>query len=248
MFVGGCAQGLSQQQRAWFTGGKDCYARKDYARAVESLGRFLIEVREGREAAEALYIRGMSNAQLGRRQMAYVDLRTCAQVAAGRPDMAAQAYVVLGTLHFEDEQWGAAAQSYRAAADRLQNTPPKDHVLFRLGICRERLGQWRLALGHYAELTRLFSSGQYVKPALRRLDLRADYFAVQCGAFRTQTNARNLVTDLTRKGLNVNIREETRGRTPLYVVLAGRYENYDDARGQLEMIKKNFVPDALLWP
>ena len=78
--------------------------------------------------------------------------------------------------------------------------------------------------------------------------MRAEHFAVQCGAFRQRSNAESLRAELNGKALDAYIREETRGRTAMYVVLVGRYASYDNARAQLAMIKENFAADALLWP
>jgi tetratricopeptide (TPR) repeat protein len=245
--LGGCANQLTKQQQMWLAQGQECYERNDYAGAIQQLNYFLREVSEGPEVAQALYVRGMSNAQAGHRQQAYEDLRRCVTVPS-RADIAWRTYFVLGTLHFEDEQWSLAAESLRAAADRMAAEPPKDLALFRLGLCRERMGQWQAALNAYTELVRTFGSGVYVAAAQRRLELRADHFAIQCGAFRERANAETLRADLNGKALDAYIQEEFRGRTAMYIVLVGRYASYDDARAQLAMIKQQFVPDALLWP
>ena len=246
--LSGCAgSGLTTAQQADLDQGLACYERNDYGRALAQLDRFLGEVEEGPEVAQALYIRGLCNAQLGRRSSAYADLHRCAELPTDT-DIAWRNYIVLGTLYFEDEKWVQAAQSLRAAADRMPNAPPKDFVLFRLGLCHERMGQWQAALGFFGEIPRLFTSGAYLKAAQRRLRIKASHHAVQCGAFGEKANAQKLVTDLEQQGLEPYIFEETRGRAPLYVVLVGKYQSYDDVRGQLSMIKQHFVDDALLWP
>jgi tetratricopeptide (TPR) repeat protein len=245
--LGGCAGHLTKQQQMWLAQGQACYERNDYTRAIQHLTRFLSEVNEGPEVPQALYIRGMSNAQAGHRQQAYTDLRRCAALQSDS-DVAWRTYFVLGTLHFEDQQWSLAAESLRAATERMAAEPPQDLALFRLALCHERTGRWPAALRVHAELVRTFNSGTFVTAARRRLALGADHFAVQCGAFRQKSNAVNLVAELGRKALDARIFEETRGRTAMYVVLVGRYAGYDDARAQLAMIKEHFVSDAVLWP
>ncbi len=246
--LGGCAgDGLTAHQQAWLDQGLACYERNDYGRALAQFDQFLVEVREGPEVAQALYIRGLCNAQLGHRSRAYADLHRCAELPTDT-DIAWRNYIVLGTLYYEDEKWVQAAQSLRAASDRMPDAPPKDFILFRLGLCHERMSQWRAALGFYAEIPRLFSSGAYRKAAQRRTRISATHHAVQCGAFGERSNAQKHVADLKQKGLEPYIFEETRGRAPLYVVLVGKYQSYDDARGQLAMIKQHFIDDALLWP
>ncbi len=245
--LGGCANGMTEQQRIWLSQGQDYYEREDYGRAIQQLDHFLREVSEGPEVARALYLRGMSNAQAGQRPQAYADLRRCAAVQTDT-DVAWRAYFMLGTLHFDDEQWSLAAESFRAAAERMAAEPPKDCALYRLGLSHERMGRWQAALGVYADLVRTFTSGAYAPAARRRLELRADHFAVQCGAFRQRSNAESFQTELSSKALDAYIQKETRRRTAMYVVLVGRYAGYDDARAQLAMIKEHFAVDALLWP
>ena len=248
--LAGCTQGVTREQRAWLDEGRGAYERQDYVRAIPSLDRFLSEAPPGSDTPEALYLRGMCRAQTGRRPDAYSDLHRAALLASKNTELAWRTYLVLGTLYFEDEKWDPAAQSYRAALERMPEppAPPRDHVLFRLGLCHERLGQWSFALRFYGDLARQFGSGPYAEGAQRRLELRTDHFAIQAGAFRTRANAENLVADLGRKGLHAAIHEESRNRTPIYIVLIGSYASYDEARSHLEMIKRNFVPQAVMWP
>jgi tetratricopeptide (TPR) repeat protein len=247
LVLSGCVSGLTQQQRMWLANGQEYYEREDYARAIDQLSRFLDEVREGPEVAQALYVRGVSNAQAGQRAPAYADLRRCVATPADT-DAIWRAYIVLGTLHFEDGQWREAAGNLRAATERMPAKPPKDAVLYRLGLCHERMGQWPTAAKCYAEITKTLAGGSYGAAAYRRVQLDADHFAVQCGAFRDQGNAETLRGNLEGKGLSAYIRAEVRGRTPMYIVLVGRYGDYDEALRQLAMIQQQFVPDAILWP
>jgi tetratricopeptide (TPR) repeat protein len=231
----------------WLMQGQQFYENEQYSRAIEQLSRFLTEVREGPEVARALYLRGVSNAQLGHRSQAYADLRGC---TVTRTDVEAvwRAYVVLSTLLFEDRQWGQAADNLRAAAERMPGNPPKDAVLYRLGLCYERTGRWRDATECFAKVADDFPASTYAEPARRRVQLRPAHYAIQCGAFRDESNARRLRVRLKQEGLDAHIREETRGRTALYVVLAGRYTGYEQAQSYLAMVKEQFVADAVLWP
>jgi len=155
---------------------------------------------------------------------------------------------VLGTLLFEDRQWDQAARNLEAAAQRMPEAPPKDAVVYRLGLCRERTGRWKAACDSFRYITRHFDGGHYLEAARRREQLKADHFAVQCGAFRQKSNAETLRGNLARKGLDAYLCEERRGRPALYVVLVGRYPGYEEAQRQLAMVREQFVSDAVLWP
>lgn len=244
--VGGCADRLTAEQRLWLTRGQEYYEREDYAGAIQTLSRFLAQVSTGPEVAQALYVRGLSNAQAGRRPQAHADLRRCLAVAAD-PETTWRAHVALGTLHFEDEQWARAAEHYGAAQRLMPPAAPKDAVLFRLGLCCERTGRWRQALEYYGKIAGMFAGGNYAEAARRRLLLRADHFAAQCGAFRLADNAEALCANLRKRGLPAYVRQEPRGRSRLYIVLVGRYQSYAEARRQLSVVRQH-VPDAILWP
>jgi tetratricopeptide (TPR) repeat protein len=260
LVLSGCANGLTQQQRMWLTKGQEHYEREDFAGAIDQLSRFLSEVQEGPGVAQALYLRGMSNAQAGHRPQAYADLRRCV-ATPDNTDSVWRAYVVLGTLHFEDRQWPQAAENLRAAAERMpaaagrlptgakrEPAPlPKDIVLYRLGLCYERTGRWDEARRLYHEIMTAFPTGSSAPGAQRRYNRNAHHFAVQCGAFRDRGNAETLRDNLQAKGLEAYVQQEVHGRTPIYLVLIGRYAAYDEALSQLAMIQQ-FVPDAILWP
>jgi tetratricopeptide (TPR) repeat protein len=246
LMLTGCANRLTAQQKTWLAEGQERYEHEDYAQAIDKLNRFLGEVREGPEYAQALYLRGMSNAKAGRRAQAYADLHSCVAIPSDA-EAVWRAYVVLGTLYFEDRQWEPAAQSLRAAAERMSAEPPKDAVLYRLGLCYERTGRWPEARALYAEVAGSYPGGGYAQGAWRRWQLNADYFAVQCGVFRVEDNAETLRANLKRKGLEAYVSRAVQGHTTLYVVLVGRYVDYDQALSHLAMVRQ-FVADAVLWP
>ena len=247
MLLSGCTQGLTKQQKQWLADGQRHYERKDYRRSIESLTHFLTEVHEGPEIGEASYVRGMSYAQAGDRPAAYTDLRRAAGMQT-EGETVWRANIVLGTLHFEDRQWSEAARRFQAALSRMPQEKPRDAVLYRLGLCHERMGSWSAARPYYQEVLAKFPKSGFADGARRRLQQNAQNYAVQCGAFRTRSNAESRNAELRQKGLETYIEEVVRGQTPLYVVLVGRYTNYDEAVAAHKAIKRDFVPDAVLWP
>lgn len=247
----GCAQRISESQQRFLDEGRAAYDKEQYNQAVERLTVFLSQVREGPEVAQALYLRGASQARAGRRAEALSDLNA----AVGRPDADAdtqwRAYVVIGTIYFEDGRWEPARQAYSAAAARMTSEPPKQLVLFRMGVCYERVGRWADARRTFADLVAQFPktgpTPNVSEAAERRVELGADCFAVQCGAFSQEQNAQNKATELGRRGFAPYIRKEPRGSGTVYVVLVGRFSDYNDAMRQLASVRQ-FVADAVLWP
>lgn len=234
-----------QQTQIRLVHGEQAYRSQRYASAVEHLTGFIAEAPNPDAVARARYVRGMAAARLGRRELAYTDLREAATAGAGQIAWSARA--VLGVLHFEDEEWASASLSFRQAIDAMPDVAPKDALLYRLGLCRERMGQWSGARTAYHRVVTGFPRGPYAGLAARRLQLRADHYAVQCGVFARVGNAQKLATRLRSAGFDPVVREELRGGRSMQVVLVGQYTRLDAAKGALAQVK-NIVPEAVLWP
>lgn len=245
MLLIGC-QGLTGQQRLWLADGERAYQQQRYQRAIWHLTRFVDNAPDLPEIGRALYVRGLAYARSDQRLAARSDLARCV-TSAEDPDVQWRAYTVLGTLDFEDRQWANAARSYAAAARVAPKKPPTDIILYRLGLCLERCGRWNAVREPYERIVSEFPTGGAGRDARRRLQIKADYFAVQCGVFAGLKNAENLVTDLGRQSLRARIRREPRNGVFMHVVLVGQYTNYEQALHELARIK-GYVPKAVLWP
>ena len=243
--LSGCA-GLNERQQAWLTEGEEAYRAKRYNVAVERLSLLIDEVKDRPTAARARYVRGMTYSLAGQRALAYADLEQAARDAKD-PDVAWRADAVLGVLCFEDEKWAAAAAALARAADKMPSAPPLDALLYRLGLCQERMGHWAEAQIAYRRIVSSFPGGAYAQNASRRLELNAEHFAIQCGVFSQPRIADSRVAELRQRGLAAYVRPETRQGPGYYVVLVGRYDSYTDAKLALAKVR-GYVPSAVLWP
>jgi len=243
--LAGC-QGLTAEHRRWLAEGERAYQQRQYEQAIGQLSQFIPAASGRPEAARALYVRGMAYARSNQRIQARSDLSRCLEQTQDA-DLRWRAYAVLGTLDYEDGQWSAAARAYSSAAQIAPPAPPTDTILFRLGVCQERCRRWAAAREPYERLMRDFPTSAWADAARRRLAIKADHFAVQCGVFAAQENAERLAADLKRQGLSPYIQREQRGQSRVYVVLVGRYDGYEEALSALAEIK-GYVADAVLWP
>lgn len=241
----GCST-LTDGQRMCLADGERALREKQYSRAIERMSTFLEQVRNPPEVARAYYVRGMARALSGQRAWAYADLQR-AVTETRDPQVTWQPQAMLGVLCFEDDNWDAAARAFKAAVDKMPASPPQDALLFRLGLCAERMGRWSAATSQYRLILQRFPRGVYAAAAARRTQLGADHFAVQCGVFSRSENANQLVARLRAEGLQVYSRPEPRQDGSSYVVLEGRYASYQDANQALGRVR-GYVPDAVLWP
>ncbi len=242
----GCEAGLPRDQQALLNEGRAAYERREYTRAIGQLDRFLEVARQEPQIATALYLRGMSHAQGGRRTQAYTDLKNAVQRGADT-DAGWRASVVLGTMYFEEERWAESANAYATGVPRMPDADGKDRALYHWGLACERAGRWSDSREPFSQLARRFPSSQYASAAARRLTQHPDFFAVQCGAFSVASNANNLVDQLRRNNLSAYVRRERRERGEMYVVLVGRYPSFSEARRQLEHVR-TYAPKAVIWP
>lgn len=243
--LSGCT-GLTAQQSQWLQEGRDAAAREQYSFAIEKLTYFLNQVDARPETAQALYLRGRSYGRRGDIAQAVMDLRACVERDLD-PEATWRAYIVLGTIYYEDGRWEDARQAFAAAAGRMPARPPLDAVLFRLGTCLERTGNWAAARQPYEDILKRFPSSNFAASARRRLEIAANFFSIQCGVFAQQQNAQNMVEDLRRKGFSAFVRREPRAGQLTHVVLVGQLETYDKALRQLGTLRQ-VVPDAVIWP
>lgn len=241
----GC-QGLNERQKAWLNEGEQAYREKQYKVAVERLSLLIDDLKNSPEAARACYIRGMAYAQSGQRARAYADLDRAAREARDA-DLAWRAEAALGVLYFEDERWADAARILARATDKMPTAPPLDALLYRLGLCHERTGRWAEAQLAYRRLVDALPDGPYGEPARRRLDLKADHFAIQCDVLSQPQVAQRRVAELKSKGLSAYARPEVRKGKTYHVVLVGQYGRYADAKAALARVR-GYVPQAVLWP
>lgn len=245
VLLAGC-NALTDRQRMLLAGGEQAYRDKQYEAAAQQLSTFLDEVRNRPEVARALYVRGMARALAGKRAWAQADLERAARETTD-PQLLWQPAAALGTLHFEDENWDAAARAFSQAIERMPPAPPQDALLFRVGLCCERTGRWSAASTPYRRIVAQFPSGVYAEAAQRRLQINADHFAVQCGVFASMENANQLVGQLRKQNLRTYVQPEQRKGAACYVVLEGRYGSFREANQGLARVR-GYVPQAVLWP
>lgn len=243
--LSGC-QSLTPQQRQWLEEGEAAYQAQRYPAAIEQLSLFIRNVTDQPEAARAYYVRALAKLRLGQRLAAREDLRRSIAVAEDK-DLRWRSLSVLASIDYEDHQWAAAAQSYAAAAQLAPEEPPLDIILFRLGVSLERANRWAESRAPFARLAQLFPKSSVTGAAQRRLQIEPDYFAVQVGAFSSESNALRLVEQLRAENYPAYARAETRNGARLNVVLIGRFDKFEDAERALAEVRET-QPNAILWP
>lgn len=245
--LAGCAQNEAQQQADHLRAGEAAYARSSFNEAIHHLGQAEQNATNNTQRARALYHRGLSLLQSNRRQLAIADLTQAAQLAPPGDNIGWRAYLTLGTTHFEDQKWAAAADATTLALRSMPERHYRDEALWRLGLAQERCGRWTAAQQTFRVLATQYRGSRRAKVASRRNDLRADHFGVQCGVYSRSDLAEAQADSLRSYGFEVAVRRERRDGLERHVVVVGRYREYAAARVGLATVQQ-IVPGAVLWP
>ncbi|MBN2447486.1 MAG: SPOR domain-containing protein [Phycisphaerae bacterium] len=243
LLVGCAGQTLNE---GWLEAGERSYEAARYDEAITKLTQYIESDPPAEDLGRAYYVRALSFAKSNRRSLAHEDLLHCFQTARD-PDVVWRSCVLLGTLYYEDEKWANAAHAYTGAITRMQEAPPLDDVLWRLGVCHERMGQWGQSRTDFQRLVLQFPNSRLANDARRRLAISADHFAIQCGVFSSQTSADELTRQLARQGMSAYTRREPRDGALKNVVLVGRYTTYEEAWQDIARVRQ-YVPGAVIWP
>jgi len=218
------------------------YRQNDYRGTVQKADEFLAAYGDTEAAGEAYYLRGLAYVSLRDHVRAWSDLER-AVAAAHRSDLVPLAQVAMGNLAFEEGRLAQAAQHYQPVVADLPNDSPKDIVLFRLGVCYTRLGQWKSGRTWFSELIARFPASS-LEPRARRY-IAADGFTVQCGAYLDLARAQRQVKDVGDRGLDARWVQDPRMR--YFLVQVGSFATYQEARAELANVLR-VVPDALIVP
>lgn len=144
--------------------------------------------------------------------------------------LAANIRTSLGNVAYWMEDFGTADQQWNIAWSLMDDSETRYWVLYRRGLCNQRLGNWELADKIYATVRDSAPESEAAKRAATKIGARN--FHVQVGAFEKDSTASALATRLRTLGLPALISQSGN----LYRVYVGPYAKYNDvvkAQGRL---------------
>lgn len=244
-FSVGCAS-LPDHERTVLVEASRNYSKGETSAAVSSLDRLIRDYENTSEIAEAHYLRGLCRLKLEQRQAASEDFERGLS-KSNRDDLTARCRASLAAIAYQDGRWTQAAEMYGKAAPALPDVPPTDVVLLAAGISMQRAGEWQQANLQFARVLQKFRSRPSAADARRLAGWRHSYFSIQLGAYRDADNAGKAVHSMRQQGLDAVQEYLPREEQPLWIVMAGRYANYADARNALLQIRQRY-PQATIIP
>jgi tetratricopeptide (TPR) repeat protein len=218
--------------------------------AIARADAHLQKHQKGNGTADALYLRGRAIEQ--RPAVSQDEARANLQAArdnyrealAQRPAPKLEAYIrtsLANCAYFLDD-YTSAASEWTTAYDKLDDSNVRSWVLYRVGICRQRLGQFDSADQVFAMVQREYPNTVPAQRAREHQGARG--FTVQFATFANSATADSAVNTLRREGVLPMKATDAQGRS---VVRAGPMPTYQQALALKQRYADRY-PDALILP
>jgi tetratricopeptide (TPR) repeat protein len=251
--VAGALAGCQDRARtAELQGGYASLQHKEYEQARMAAERVLARDPAGAGAAEAHYLRGRALEQRTKPD----DLAARADFAAARaayfralglasgPALQAHIHTSLGNVCYWLEDYAAAEVHCRAAASLLAPGDLHAWVLYRMGLCQQRLGKWAAADGTFATIERQYRGTEAARRSVERRGAREFY--VQVSAFSNPDSAEKFLRTLHGQGFPaVRLYKPDR---KLHIALAGPLRDYAQATAMRSRLHTQGYKDAFIVP
>lgn len=204
-----------------------------YDQALAAADRYLRENPGGAQAAEATYLRGRAIEQRVKADNAEASshlnqARAEYQKAlALSPSPQLEGYIrtSLGNVCYWLNDYANAESYWAAAYNILEREDLKAWVLYRIGLCRQRLGRWADADKAFAMVAEQYPGTEAAERALVKKGTRQ--FVLQVAAFASAESANRLIASLTSQGIRAYRAEKPERK--LFLVMAGPCSTYAEA-------------------
>lgn len=235
---------------AQLDGAKQSFANGQYQQTISYADAYLAAHPSGTSRAEALYLRGRAIEELDVRSEAEVDrnlaqARYAYQLALREPASAGlqgriRAGIANTSYHLGD--FDTALSQWSQAFSLIDLPEDRPWILYRIGLCQQRLGQFPEADLTFVRVQREYPNSQ---PALRAKDHQGyRAFYVQLGVYSSASLADRATLTMQKQGITVSRIRNSQSRE---VLMAGPYANYPTAVAAKAQLAKLY-PDALIVP
>jgi TolA-binding protein len=223
---------------------------KQFDDAISRADAHLQKHPTGAGSAEALYLRGRALEQKPAASQTEARANLLAardayqQALKQNPPAKLKNYIEtsMGNCSYFLDDYQSAANEWTAVYDRLADPAIKGWVLYRVGICRQRTGQFDVADQIFAKVQKDFPGTVPSQRAREHEGARA--FTVQLATFANSGAADSALSTLRREGVLPVKTIDPAGRSVLRV---GPINNYQQALALKQRYADRF-PDARILP
>jgi len=226
------------------------YLCGDYAQALRGFSGYAARQTNPAAISEALYWQGMCH--LARKEFApaaEMFEKSLSQQAAEKW-VRGSALCGLGSALMGSGKHDAASDIYKKALETGVDGIRRDEVLFRLGLCYQRTGQWEKAEEYFGLVRKEAPDSQFAEQALEQIDYGEEkVFSVQVGAYESEEAASKRVAQLKQMGVEAYVKKIVRAGKVLYCARIGRFSDWGEANVQLHRLRgMERIDDAIVKP
>jgi tetratricopeptide (TPR) repeat protein len=199
--------------------------------------------------AEAWYIRGYAiekrpkqdNAAAQRDLSLAADSYNRGLASNPRPSLAARLHAQLGNVAYYQQDYSTAVRELTAAFDTLENSQPKDLVLYHIGIGQQRLGRFEDADRTFTRLQQIYPTSPYAARARDHQGVRGFY--VQLGEYSQPADINRAAGAIGAAG-SVPLQASRGGLTVIRTADVPSFAQAEELRSRLA----GQYPDARVMP
>ena len=248
LISGGCAS--DGESRKQLESGYAALDAKNYDAAIAAADEHLHRASGGPGSAEALYLRGraLEQRQAGSPQQSRSDWQAAraayTEALNQKPAPKLEAHVRAGlanVAYFLDD-YPTAMREWALAYDKLEDPDAKSWVLYRLGLCHQRMGSFVEADKVFGQVQHDFPNTVPAQRAHEHAGARA--FTVQLATYANRTTADAALAALRREGVTPTATIDAQGRS---IVRVGPMSNYQQALALKQRYAERY-PDAIILP
>jgi tetratricopeptide (TPR) repeat protein len=249
LVVSGCAS--DQQAHDQLEAGNKAISAHDYDSAIRDAD-MVLSTGSSDYAGAADYLRGL--AIVNRMDAQKPDPATAQrelEIARGAfvaglsqhcsNELAARLHGQLGFVEYFEDEYAPALRDLTAALPQLSQPEWKQYVLYRMGVCQQRLGRFDDADQTFLKVQSDYAGTQIAQRAKARRGVRGFY--VQIGVFSQQTDIEKAARTIGEAG-SVPLKTEDKGLTVLRTADVPSFEQAAQLKSRLAFA----YPDALVMP
>jgi TolA-binding protein len=223
---------------------------QQFDQAIAQADSYLAKIPHGPGSAEALYLKGRgyegrvaqntaaANANLQSARTAYIS----ALAANPSPVLEPSIHASLANVAYFQDDYATALAQWTTAYPKLLDDSVRGWVLYRIGICHQRLGHFEQADQTFAQVQNTFRNSVPAQRAREHQGARA--FHVQLATFASATSADNAAVKLRTQGVTPVRTMSPQGQQQLRIGPVATY-------AQAMTLKNRFssqYPDAMVVP
>ena len=234
----GCVADTATKQN--LTAGYTALDNRQFDEAIHRADEQLSRTPAGPGTAEALYLKGRAIEQRVKpdQQQVQSDLQQAREMYVEAlqqqpsPTLDAYARTSLANIDYSMDDYAAAMQKWSDVYRSLEDNEVRSWVLYRIGLCQQRLGQFEPADRTFSTVIDTYPNTPAAERARQRMGLRS--FAVQLATFDKPQAAEQAMQQLRKDGAVPQRLVDAQGHQVVTIGPAATYQQAKQLKSRYE--------------